>query len=48
MKEVEGQVGGRMERENNKRNILMVGAIMVFERNLVIEKHSGIYRNDHS
>ena len=37
-----------MERESNERGILIEGAIMGLERNLVLEKFSGIYKDDPS
>lgn len=45
MRERDRQVGGRIKREKNKRDILRKGAIMGFRRNLVLGKFPGIYKD---
>ena len=41
---MDGQVGRRMERESNERDILIEGAIMGLGRNLVLGKFPGIHK----
>ena len=43
-----GPVGAGMERESNERDILIEGAIMGLERNLVLGKFPGNHKNDPS
>lgn len=45
VREWDRQVGGRIKREKNKRDILRKGAIMGFRRNLVLGKFPGIYKD---
>ena len=44
MRDPEGQVGGRTERESKERDILIEGAIMGLARNMALGKFPRIHR----
>ena len=47
MSDQDSQDGGRTERENKERDILIEEAIMGQVRNLALGKFPGIHKNDH-
>ena len=48
MRELDGRVGGRTERENKERDVLIEGDIVGLGRNLVLGKFPGIHKDDPS